>query len=165
MAGERGVVAEERELSSLVSSEELAQEQSPKQARENPHRQKEPRTARHPARAIERDAAARHDHVHVRMMRHRRAPGVQHSGDADLRAEPLGIGGDRQRGLSRRRKQQTVDGGFVVAGDIGDRARQCEHEVEVADRQQFGLTLGEPFLGGGAPDTWGNADCGSCCRQ
>jgi hypothetical protein len=27
---------------------------------------------------------------------------------------------------------------------------QREHEVEVADGQQFGLALGEPFLGGGA---------------
>ena len=33
--------------------------------------------------AVERDAAARHDHVHVRMMGQRRAPGVQHGGDAD----------------------------------------------------------------------------------
>jgi hypothetical protein len=47
--GERGVVAEEREASSLVSSEELAQEQSPEQARENPHGQKKPGAARHPA--------------------------------------------------------------------------------------------------------------------
>src|SRR2546421_9357057 len=33
--GERGVVAEERKASSLVGSEELAQEQSPEQPREN----------------------------------------------------------------------------------------------------------------------------------
>jgi hypothetical protein len=36
-----------------------------------------------------------------------------------------------------------------VVGDIGDRTRQREHEVEIADGQQFGLALGEPFLGGG----------------
>ena len=50
------------------AASELAQEQSPEQAREHPHRQEEAGPARHPARAIERDAAARHDHVHVRMM-------------------------------------------------------------------------------------------------
>ena len=66
--GERGAVAKERQASSLVSSEELAQEQSPEQARENPYRQKEPRSARHPARVIKGDAAARDDHVHVRVM-------------------------------------------------------------------------------------------------
>src|SRR5207244_5639223 len=43
--GERGVVAEEREASGLVGSAELAEEQSPKQARENPYRQKELRAA------------------------------------------------------------------------------------------------------------------------
>jgi hypothetical protein len=62
------VIAAEREASSLVGSEKLAQEQSPEQARENPYRQKEPRPARHPARVIKGDAAARDDHVHVRMM-------------------------------------------------------------------------------------------------
>jgi hypothetical protein len=50
--GQRGVVAEEREASSLVDSAGLAQEQSPEQARENPYRQKEPRATRHPARVI-----------------------------------------------------------------------------------------------------------------
>ncbi len=144
------MVAEEREASSLVGSEELAQQQSAEQARKNPYRQKEPRAARHPARVIEGDAAARDDHVHVGMMRHSRAPAVEHGGDADPGAKPLGIGGNRHRGLSRRRKQQTVDRGFVVVGNIGDRTRQGEDEVEVADGQQFGLALGEPFLGGGA---------------
>src|SRR5271165_4365600 len=61
--GERGVVSEEREASSLVGSAEFAEEQSPEQARENPHRQKKPRAARHPARVIKGDAAARDDHV------------------------------------------------------------------------------------------------------
>jgi hypothetical protein len=144
------VIAEEGETSSLVSSQELSQQQSPEQARENPHRQKEPRAARHPARTIKGDAAARHDHVHVRMMRHRRAPSVDHRGNANLGAKPLGIGGDRQGGFDRRREQQTIDRGFVLVGDVGDRTRQREDEVEVADREQFGLTLGEPLLGGGA---------------
>jgi hypothetical protein len=75
---------------------------------------------------------------------------VKHSRDTDLGAKPLGISGDRQCGLSRCRKEQTVDRGFVVVGDIGDRARQREHEVEVADGQQFGLALGKPLVGDGA---------------
>jgi len=65
------------------------------------------------------------------MMRHRRAPAVKHRCDADPGATPLGIvglqptglsrGGDRRRGLSRRREQQILDRGFVLVGDIGDR--------------------------------------------
>jgi hypothetical protein len=58
---------------------------------------------------------------------------VEHSGDADLGAKPLGIGGDRQGGLCRRCEQQIVDHGLVVVGDVGDRTGQREHEVEVAD--------------------------------
>jgi hypothetical protein len=34
------------------------------------------RPARYPAFTVERDAAARHDHVHVRVMGHGRAPGI-----------------------------------------------------------------------------------------
>jgi hypothetical protein len=40
--------------------------------------------------------------------------------NADPGAKPLGIGGNRHRGFSRRRKQQTVDRGFVVVGNIGE---------------------------------------------
>ena len=66
--GEHGVVAEKRETSGLVGGDELAQQQSPEQTRENPYRQQEPRAARHPARIIKGDAAARDDHVQVRVM-------------------------------------------------------------------------------------------------
>ena len=78
--GERGAVAEEREASGLVGSAERVEEQSPEQARENPYRQKEPRAAQHSTRVIKGDAAARDDHVRMRMMGHRRAPGVEHGG-------------------------------------------------------------------------------------
>ena len=74
---------------------------------------------------------------------------MEHGGDADPGAKPLGIGGDRQNGLSRGREQQTVDRRLVLVGDIGDQTRQCKDEVEVTDGEQFGLALGEPFLGGG----------------
>ena len=117
----RGVVAEELEASGLVGCDEFAQEQSPEQAGEHPHRQKESRSARHPARAVEGDAAARHDHVHVRMMGEGRSPGVEHGGDADPGAEMLGIGRDGDHGLGRRLEQEIVDDGLVLVGDIGDR--------------------------------------------
>ena len=61
----------------------------------------------------------RHDHVDVRMMRHRRAPGVEHGGDADPRAEVLGIRRDGQHGLRGRSEQQIVDHRLVLPGDVG----------------------------------------------
>ena len=69
---------------------------------------------------------------------------MEHSGDADPGAKPLGIGGDRHGGLSRGREQQTIDRGLVVVGDVGDRTGQSEHEVEVADGQQY-PPLGQGF--------------------
>ena len=50
----------------------------------------------------EGEPAAGHDHVHVRVMRHRRAPGMEHGGEADAGAEMLA---DRPRwsASSRRR--------------------------------------------------------------
>src|SRR5258708_29073362 len=84
----------------------------------------------------------------------RRALGVELGCESDPGAEMLGIGSDRERGLGRRLEQQVVDDRLVLVGDIGDRTRQREHEVEVADRQQLGLALGEPLLCGGALTFW-----------
>src|SRR5213592_446787 len=87
------------------------------------------------------------DHVHVRMMGERRAPGVEHGGDADAGAEVLGIGRDGERGLGRRLEQEIVDHGLVLIGDVGDRTRQREYHVEVRHGQQLGFAFGEPLLG------------------
>jgi hypothetical protein len=144
------VVAEEREAVGLVRRCEHLQEEPAEQAREHAHGEKERRPTSDPALAVVGQTAARHDHVQVRMVRHRRAPAVEHGGDADPGAEMLGIGGDRKRGLGRRLEQQVVDDRLVLVGDIGDRRRQREHEVEVADRQQLGLARGKPLLCGGA---------------
>ena len=57
----------------------------------------------------------------MRVLRHRRAPGVEDGGDADPGAEMLGIGGDRQHGLDRDFEQQIVGDGLVLIGDVGDR--------------------------------------------
>jgi hypothetical protein len=110
------------------------------------HGEEESWAARQPSLAIQCDAAARHDHVDMRVMGHGRAPGVEHGGDADVGAEMLGIGRDRQHGLGGGLEQQVIDDRLVVVGDIGDGPRQREDDVEVADRQQLRLTLGEPLL-------------------
>jgi hypothetical protein len=88
--------------------------------------------------------------MQMRMVSERRTPGVQHGGDADPGTKMFEIGGDRERGLGSRFEEEIVDHGFILIGDIGDRPRQREYDVEVTDRQQLCLTLGEPLLGGGA---------------
>ena len=129
-----------------MGGDQLLQEQPAEQAREHAHRQEEAGPARHPALAVERDAAARHDHVDVRVMGQRRAPGMEHRGDADAGAEVLGVGGDRDQGLGRGLEQEVVDDGLVLVGDIGDGRRQREHHMIVRHRQQIGLARGQPVL-------------------
>ena len=83
-------------------------------------------------------------------MRHRRAPGVEHGGDADARAQMLGVRRDRHHRLGRGPEQQIVDDRLVLPGNVGDLGRQREDDMEVADWQQVGLAFGQPDAGSGA---------------
>ena len=91
----------------------------------------------------------------LRMVGQRRAPAVQHGGDADACTEMARVGGDGQHGLRRRAEQQVVDNSLVLGGDGGDLSREAEHDVEVADRQEIGLAGGQPVARGGRLGTWG----------
>jgi hypothetical protein len=142
---ETGLRAEEVQLAGGLQLEQPGQEQPSKQLAEDPHRQQEGRPRRDPALAVEREAAARHDHVDVRMVRHRRPPGVEHGGDADARAEVARVGGDGQHGLRRGLEQQIVDRRLVGERNGGDLGGHGEDDMEVPNRQQVGLARGEPF--------------------
>ena len=84
------------------------------------------------------------------MVGERRAPGVQHGSDADASAEVLGIGRDGDQRLGRGLEQNVVDHRLVLVSDVSDCRRQREDHMEVGHRQELGLALGEPLLGGGA---------------
>ena len=85
------------------------------------------------------------------------APGVEHSGDTDAGAEVLGVGGDDLHRVGGGTEQQVVNDGLVVGGDGADLGRNGEDDVEVADRQQVGLTLGKPGTRSSALAlTWAN---------
>ena len=70
---------------------------------------------------------------------------MEHSGGADMRAEVLGIGGDCEQRFRRRAEQQVVDDSLVLIGDRRDLGGQCEHHVEIADRQQIRLARRQPI--------------------
>jgi len=142
--GESGQGPQAGQPPGLVEFEQPAEEQTAKERAQHPHRQEEGRTGGYPALPIRRDAAARHDHVDVRMMRHRRSPGVKHGGDAEAGAEVLRVGRDRHHRRRRRPEQQIIDDGLVLPGDVGDFRRHREDDMEIADRQQVGLALGQP---------------------
>jgi len=117
------MIGEECQEAGSVGRDQPLQEQPAEQAREHADRQEEAGPAGYPALAVGRDAAARHDHVDVRVMGHGRAPGMENRGDADAGAEVLGIGRDRDHCLGRGLEQQIVDHGLVLVGDIGDGRR------------------------------------------
>ena len=83
--------------------------------------------------------------MNVRMVLQRLTPGMEHRGDADLRAQMLGIGGDGGERLSGSAEQDRIDGGLVLEGDLARQRWQGEDDVEVRHRQQFGLSVREPF--------------------
>jgi hypothetical protein len=100
----------------------------------------------------------------VRMVGERRSPGVQHRGEPDAGAEVLGVvglqptgltrGGDGDQGFGGGFEQQVIDDRFVLVGDVGDRSRQGEDDMEVGHRQQLGSAVGEPLLGSGGLALW-----------
>jgi hypothetical protein len=54
----------------------------------------------------------------------------------------LGVGCNGDQGLGRDLEQQAIDDRLVVIGDVGDLSRQGEDDMEVGNRQQFGLAAG-----------------------
>jgi len=82
--------------------------------------------------------------MHVRMMGEGRAPGVQHGGDRDARAEAPGIGGDGERCFGRRLHQEVVDHTLILPGDVAQLARQRVDDVKVGDGQQLRFAVGQP---------------------
>src|SRR3954451_1970833 len=88
--GESGILAEELQLPGVMRRSQFLEETASEQTREHAHRQEEAWPAGHPTRTVWGQTAAGDDAMHVRVMGERRAPGVQHQGCADLRAQMLG---------------------------------------------------------------------------
>ena len=70
---------------------------------------------------------------------------MENHGHAELGAEMPGIGRDGGEGLGGRAEQDRIDHGLVLEGDLADRRRQREDDMEVRHRQQLGLPLREPL--------------------
>ena len=143
--GQMREIAEEAEGLRVEGGSQAFEEQATEQAGERLDGEKEVRPPGDPARPIERETAAWRDAMHVWMMRQRLPPCVQNSDDADLCAEPTRVGGERRHRFGRRREQDRVDDGLVLERDGGDRRGQCEHDVEIRNRQKFGLACGKPL--------------------
>jgi hypothetical protein len=105
----------------LVERRQTIEKQAAEQARQHAHGQEEAGLAGDPARPVRRQAAAGNDDVDMRMVGQRRAPCVQHGGEADARAQMPGIGGDGGQRLGGGPEQEVIDGGLVLEPDRADR--------------------------------------------
>src|SRR6516162_7731995 len=114
------MLAEELQFAGGVRDDKLLQEQPAEQGRENLYREEVMGPAGDPTFTVERESATRHNHVDMRMMVERRTPGMEDGEEADAGAEVAGVGRDRQHRLRRSLKQQIVDHGFILIGDVGN---------------------------------------------
>ena len=106
-----------------MSRAQLREEKTAVKPREHPHGQEEAGLGGDPPLAIGGKAAPWDNAMKVRMMGHRRAPGVEHGGKADACAEMFRIGGDGAQGLGCGLEQEIVDYGLVLIGDLTDGGR------------------------------------------
>ena len=148
--GQALMIAEEGQAVLVMGSGQHRQHQAPEEAREHPHRQEEARSAGDPPLPVHGQAAAGYDHVHMRMVGHRRTPCVQHGCDADPGAEMLRVGGNGQHRLGAGPEQDIVDRLLVLVCDVGERRRQGEDDMVVGHRQEIGLASLQPVACDGA---------------
>ncbi|ESZ00127.1 hypothetical protein X737_39195 [Mesorhizobium sp. L48C026A00] len=73
---------------------------------------------------------------------------MKHGDHADLGAQMRGIGCRHTQGFRCGLEQDRIDHRLVLEGDLSDLGRDGEDHVEVWDRQQLSLPLGQP-LGAG----------------
>src|ERR1700728_85795 len=86
--------------------------------------------------------------MQVRMKMQVLTPGVQHGKEADGSAEVSGVSGDGEQSFRSCLKQDGIDLSRVLKCQAADLLREREHDVEVRNRQQLRLPIGEP-LGAG----------------
>jgi hypothetical protein len=99
-----------------------------------------------PALMIRRQAAGRHDAVHVWMADQRLPPCVKNAEDPDLGAQMSGIGRDLAEGRRARLEQPGVQAGPIPMAERQERMRQREDDVHIRDVEQVALAGAEPAL-------------------
>jgi hypothetical protein len=98
-----------------------------------------------PGAAVEGEAAARDDTVHVVVLGEGLSPGMQHHGDGGFGAEVAGIERESAQRPGDAAEEQPQQDAAVDAEERVERVRQGEHDVEVGHRQQHRLLGGHPL--------------------
>src|SRR5260370_7612065 len=71
-------------------------------------------------------------------------PGVQHGKEADFRAKVFRIASDFEKCFCTGAEQQIVDDFLVLQSQWSKLRRKCEDHMDVARREKFSLTCGDP---------------------
>jgi hypothetical protein len=81
-------------------------------------------------------------------------PSVQHTEEADLRAQMTWVTGHFEQRLGTGVKQQVEDRLFVLQGQRRQLARQSEYGMHIASRQKFRFPRVEPAQASVALTPW-----------
>src|SRR5258705_3787322 len=75
-------------------------------------------------------------------------PGMQHGEEADFRAKVFRIASDFEKCFRTGAEQQIVDDFLVLQSQWSKLRRKCEDHMDVARREKFSLTCGDPAFSG-----------------
>src|SRR6202140_1276695 len=75
-------------------------------------------------------------------------PGMQHGEEADFRAEVFRIASDFEKCFGTGAKQQIIDNFLVLQSQWSKLRRKCEDHMDVACREKFSSTCGDPSFPG-----------------
>ena len=114
LVGESLEVARQPEGPGAKGIPETGDDLAPKDPAQDLDREEEEWARVHPSRAVGREAARRHDAVHVRMVQQCLAPRVKDAEKAERGSEVLRRAGDLEERRRTRLKQQVVDDPFVL---------------------------------------------------
>jgi hypothetical protein len=95
---------------------------------------------------ISGQTAAGHNAVDMGMRLEGLSPGVQNGKQSNLSTEVLRVGCNFEQCGGAARKQKREQPPLILPHQRHERVRHAEDQVEVADRQQFLLTLVEPLV-------------------
>src|SRR5688500_2687990 len=94
--------------------------------------------------AVRSQTAAGDDTMQVGMVLEGAGPGVEHAGEANLRAEPLRIVSELEQGLRDGLEEQIVEHECVPPGQPPKLGGKGEDDVEVARREDALFPLCDP---------------------
>src|SRR6267142_1792163 len=97
---------------------------------------------------IKRQATGGNDAMDMGMEPELLIPSMQHGEEADFRAEVSRIASDFEKCFRTGAEQQIVDDFLILQGQCRELRRKCEDHMDVARREKFSLTCGDPAFSG-----------------